>query len=269
MWFDAAIGTSICSAPDSPVAIEWDSGTRDGHRATSISHYRECRFYRDSLLRPRFPVCSCDAAPLGDAPEWSCPGSPESGANRGRARLEIVKVLAAATAYLGCCFCLGIRGRSGRENCGRLQRFIVRANRFRLGELDFIWKWCVAIDGVVHALLCRVLLLLERSQFSLEKRRKTHKHVVINISVSMPHIREHPIDSSFSVHTFNCVMMRWTSHSCSSRFFDIKPAFISACIWFSKLSCFFSSTVISATVSGRFGLVDDDVIGGLYLKTKK
>lgn len=69
-----------------------------------------------------------------------------------------------------------------------------------------------------------------------------------------------------SKQTFNCVIIRCTSHNCSSRFFDTKPAFISAWIWFNRLSCFCSSSVISAAVSGKFGLVDDDVIGGLYLK---
>lgn len=65
--------------------------------------------------------------------------------------------------------------------------------------------------------------------------------------------------------TFNCVMIRLTSHSCSSRFFDTKPAFISAWIWLRRLSCLRSSSLISSGVSGRFGLVDVDVIGGLYL----
>lgn len=61
-------------------------------------------------------------------------------------------------------------------------------------------------------------------------------------------------------------MIRLTSHSCSSRFFDTKPAFISAWIWLRRLSCLRSSSLISSVVSGKFGLVDVDVIGGLYLQ---
>uniref|UniRef100_A0A2M4B5M2 Putative secreted protein n=1 Tax=Anopheles triannulatus TaxID=58253 RepID=A0A2M4B5M2_9DIPT len=61
----------------------------------------------------------------------------------------------------------------------------------------------------------------------------------------------------------SCVMIRCTSQSCSSRFFVTKPAFISACICASKLSCFLSSVDISSGVSGRLGLVA--VSGGTYL----
>lgn len=66
--------------------------------------------------------------------------------------------------------------------------------------------------------------------------------------------------------TFNWVIIRCTSQSCSSRFFVTNPAFISACIWFNKLSCFRNSALISSGVSG-IGLVD--VIGGTYLRNKK
>lgn len=66
-------------------------------------------------------------------------------------------------------------------------------------------------------------------------------------------------------YTFNCVIILWTSQSCSSRFLETKPRFISEWSISSRDSCFFNSRSIASILSSR-DKQSADLTGGIYLK---